>query len=227
MLLLVGLRMIKYGGFAWGRSKFIFNILSTNSKLELFLVKLIEKGKLVTSTPTVSNICWEVRMSKFLPSEIEREAGRSTFYCCKFKCMPLTFPFNRSSKHKITSKPQQVVLWMQIIEILFKPASTERMFSDSPLSIMSSRPQLQFLSLPASALSFISGFIRMAASVLGIWLSPDDIRGRRGTIASGHFLLGVRLDFSRTPREGFTSRPIDQCWVTCLFLKPLRVKEGC
>lgn len=68
VLLLIDLGV--HDGFARGRNAliFIFDPLSTNVKLDLFLFKLIEKGKLVNSAPTVGNIHREIRMSKFLPS---------------------------------------------------------------------------------------------------------------------------------------------------------------
>lgn len=47
MLFLGVLRLLKQGDFVRGRSTFIFNTLSTNIKLDLFLLKLIGKGKLV------------------------------------------------------------------------------------------------------------------------------------------------------------------------------------
>lgn len=80
MLLLVVLRTLKYEGFAREGTTFIFifDTSSTNIKLDLCLLKCIEKGKLVDSAPTMGTIHREIRISKFLPSGLEIEAGIST-----------------------------------------------------------------------------------------------------------------------------------------------------
>lgn len=80
-----------HDGFARGRNAliFIFDPLSTNVKLDLFLFKLIEKGKLVNSAPTIGNIHREIRTSTFLPSGLETEAGISTFIAASLRSLDL------------------------------------------------------------------------------------------------------------------------------------------
>lgn len=86
--------MLKYEGFARGKNSLIciFDTSSANIKLDLFLFKLIEQGRLVSSTPTVGNIHREIRASKFLPSltpGIEREAGISHFIAVNLRSLSL------------------------------------------------------------------------------------------------------------------------------------------
>lgn len=93
-LFLVVLKMLKYESFARGRSRFIciFNTSSANIKLDLVLFKLIENGKLVSSTPTVGKIHKEIRVNKFLPSPtpgIEIEAGISTCIAVNLRSLDL------------------------------------------------------------------------------------------------------------------------------------------